>query len=90
MGNQRGFFNLAGFAKVLPRQLSKLLSDYGIKSKTVHFVHSTPKGFETAQFQDAFDRYLTPSQNVPPLRNDSAGTRDDEQSHVSDTEKDLY
>lgn len=43
-----------------PRQLSKMLSAYGIHSKTVRFGSSTPKGFEFAQFQDAFARYLTP------------------------------
>ncbi|MBL0351595.1 MAG: DUF3631 domain-containing protein [Dechloromonas sp.] len=40
------------------RQLSQLLGAYGIHSKTVRFGSSTPKGFEFAQLQDAFTRYL--------------------------------
>ena len=43
------------------RQLSRLLEPYGIHSKTVRFGPHTPKGFEFAQFQDAFARYLTPT-----------------------------
>lgn len=44
-----------------PRQLNKMLGAYDIHSKTVRFGSSTPKGFEFAQFQDAFARYLTPT-----------------------------
>ena len=44
-----------------PRQLSRLLEPYGIHSKTVRDGSSTPKGFEFAQFRDAFARYLTPT-----------------------------
>jgi putative DNA primase/helicase len=43
------------------RQLSRLLEPYGIHSKTVRFGPHTPKGFELSQFEDAFTRYLTPS-----------------------------
>ena len=85
---------------ISPRQLSKLLSGYGIKSKTVRFVHNTPKGFETSQFQDAFDRYLTPLQNVPQLRHDLADLNDgmdldvssttNNPTHQSKTDEDLY
>jgi putative DNA primase/helicase len=54
-----------------PRQLAKQLSGYGIKSKTVRMGHAnTPKGFDAAQFSDAFARYLTP-QKLPQQRNDS-------------------
>lgn len=43
-----------------PRQLSKMLSAYGIKSKTVRMSRfDTPKGYERDQFSDAFSRYLT-------------------------------
>ncbi|MBS1144274.1 MAG: hypothetical protein H6R14_1680 [Proteobacteria bacterium] len=45
-----------------PRQLSKMLSGYGIKSKTVRMgPYDTPKGYEQNQFSDAFARYLTPA-----------------------------
>lgn len=43
-----------------PRQLSKMLGAYGIKSKTVRLSRfDTPKGYERDQFTDAFSRYLT-------------------------------
>lgn len=41
-----------------PRQLAKLLGQYGIQSKTVRDKYSTPKGYELAQFSDVFARYL--------------------------------
>lgn len=42
-----------------PRQLAKQLEPYGIRSKTVRLsATSTPKGYEAAQFDDAFERYL--------------------------------
>ncbi|WP_396189714.1 DUF3631 domain-containing protein [Flavobacterium sp.] len=45
-----------------PRQLSKMLSAYGIKSKTVRLSRfDTPKGYERDQFTDVFSRYLTQS-----------------------------
>lgn len=44
-----------------PRQLNKMLTAYGVHSKTIRFGPSTPKGFEYAQFQDAFARYLPPT-----------------------------
>ena len=43
-----------------PRQLSKQLAAYNIKTKTVRFKNETPKGFERTQFEDAFARYLSP------------------------------
>ena len=53
-----------------PRQLSKQLAVYGIKSKTVRLGHAnTPKGFELAQFEDAFNRYLSGSPDTPQQRN---------------------
>ena len=46
---------------ITPRQLAKQLDAYGIKSKTVRMgPSSTPKGYELAQFDDAFKRYLKP------------------------------
>lgn len=47
-----------------PRQLASLLKEYGIKSKTVRIGYATPKGFEQTQFDDAFSRYLTPSELI--------------------------
>lgn len=50
---------------ISPRQLARQLSVYGISSKTVRLgPFSTPKGFDAAQFRDAFARYLAPP---PPL-----------------------
>ena len=44
-----------------PRQLSKMLSAYDIKSKTVRMGRfETPKGYDRDQFSDAFSRYLMP------------------------------
>jgi Protein of unknown function (DUF3631) len=45
------------------RGLSKLLSPYGIHSKTIRLDDGTAKGFEREQFEDAWSRYLSP---VPP------------------------
>jgi len=52
---------------ITPRQLASLLKEYGIKSKSIRFDHGTPKGFERAQFNDAFSRYLStkPSPEIP-------------------------
>ncbi len=48
-----------------PRQLSKKLNAYGIKPKTVRMgPYQTPKGYELAQFTDAFARYLAPQCNA--------------------------
>lgn len=54
-----------------PRQLSKQLAVYGIKSKTVRLGHAnTPKGYELSQFEDAFERYLAASPDAPQQRNE--------------------
>jgi putative DNA primase/helicase len=55
---------------VSPRQLAKLLEPYGIKSKNLKFKGQTLKGFEVAQFEDAFKRYLEP-EILPQPRNDT-------------------
>jgi hypothetical protein len=48
-----------------PRQLSKMLSAYNIKSKTVRRgPHDTPKGYGSDQFSDAFSRYLPQQRHV--------------------------
>lgn len=50
-----------------PRQLSKMLSAYGIKSKTVRMSRfETPKGYDRDQFSDAFSRYLTQPRHDEP------------------------
>ncbi|MCL4316154.1 MAG: DUF3631 domain-containing protein, partial [Gammaproteobacteria bacterium] len=41
-----------------PRQLGKMLSGYGIKSRTLRTGYDVAKGFEREQFEDAFARYL--------------------------------
>ena len=53
-----------------PRQLSTKLKDYGITSKTIRTnSYETAKGFDADQFNDAFERYLTPSVNLGDLSN---------------------
>jgi len=47
---------------ITPRQLSTMLKEYKITSKTIRIVHSR-KGYERRQFDDAFARYL-PSKSV--------------------------
>lgn len=47
-----------------PRQLGKMLKAYGIASKNVRLGYEQTKGFERAQFADAFSRYLSPSQDL--------------------------
>ena len=60
-----------------PRQLAKLLVAYGIRPKTVRHGTETPKGYERAQFDDAFARYLDP-QKLPQQRNAPAPVSDDD------------
>jgi putative DNA primase/helicase len=69
-----------------PRQLSKLLSGYGIRPKTVRFGGSTPKGYTAAQFEDAFARYLADPEDLPHQRNDSTESNAGEAGCVSDAE----
>lgn len=42
-----------------PHQLSKRLSEFGIKSGSVRIGLKTPKGYRLEQFTEAFDRYLS-------------------------------
>jgi hypothetical protein len=46
------------------RGLALRLKGYGIKSKTVRVSGSTPKGYDSADFADAWKRYLAPSQDI--------------------------
>ena len=58
-----------------PRQLSKMLSAYDIKSKTVRLgPHQTPKGYDRDQFADAFSRYLTQPQHDAQERSEDKGS----------------
>lgn len=51
---------------VTPRQVAKLLKPYGILPKTVRLgPGNTPKGYDLAQFEDAFARYLHSPAEVP-------------------------
>ncbi|MES2983733.1 MAG: DUF3631 domain-containing protein [Pseudomonadota bacterium] len=57
-----------------PRQLAKRLGEYGIHSKTVRIGYDTLKGFDIAQFADAFTRYLSPAiSETAPQVNDING-----------------
>jgi len=67
---------------ISPRQLSKLLSGYGIKSKTVRQKYGTPKGYDAAQFKDAWARYLATPESLSQQRNESVEAMDDEASSV--------
>ncbi|MCY1559309.1 hypothetical protein D9M68_963330 [compost metagenome] len=52
-----------------PRQLSHKLADFGIKSKDIRIGSINKKGFDCADFTDAFGRYLsgdTPSPSATP------------------------
>lgn len=56
---------------ITPRQLARHLAVYGISSKTVRMgPRNTPKGFDAAQFEDAFARYLTPPTKTAHQSND--------------------
>lgn len=62
-----------------PRQLSKMLSAYNIKSKTVRIgPFETPKGYDREQFSDSFSRYLTQD------RHDAQELMQDKGSDVAD------
>jgi len=71
--------------QITPRQISKQLAAYGIKSKTVRMgPHDTPKGYDLEQFKDAFARYLSPSRDMPQPRNDSPEAMPPNESGVAD------
>jgi hypothetical protein len=46
---------------ITDRKIAELLKPYGIESKTIRVEGGTPKGYERAQFEEAFSRYLPPS-----------------------------
>ncbi|MCM1128423.1 MAG: DUF3631 domain-containing protein [Alistipes senegalensis] len=41
-----------------PKQLSRRLAEYGIRSKSIRIDYDRAKGFERSQFDDAFARYI--------------------------------
>jgi putative DNA primase/helicase len=71
---------------ISPKQLAKLLSGYGIKSKTVRLGASTPKGYTASQFADAFARYLPDPEDLAQRRNDSPESNDHMTVRVADAE----
>jgi putative DNA primase/helicase len=53
---------------ITPHGVASLLKPFGIKPKTVRLRDdSTPKGYDLADFEDTFGRYLTPSSPGTPL-----------------------
>lgn len=71
-----------------PRQLARQLAAYGISSKTVRLGHAnTPKGFDTAQFADAFARYLAAPEKLPQHRNVSPESMSGMETGVAGTNR---
>jgi hypothetical protein len=72
---------------ITPRQVARKLGEFGIRSKNVRIEYSQAKGFEREQFDEAFDRYLSPpAETVPPSQvNDGAahGGTDDAAATVA-------
>jgi len=54
-----------------PRQLAKMLSGYGVRSKNIRVGYEQSKGFDREQFDDAFSRYIaaTPGNSGPAVPN---------------------
>jgi len=64
------------------RRLSKLLRPYGIKPKVIRFGEATPRGYERADFADAWRRYLPQQpqheqQDGEPAGQDRCGAPED-------------
>ncbi len=51
------------------RGLAARLRPYGIKPKVIRIGNATPRGYERADFLDAWARYLTPDRNIRNIRN---------------------
>jgi len=49
-----------------PAKLARLLRPFTIVPGSVRIGEKTPKGYESKDFQDAFERYLPPEAPVPP------------------------
>jgi hypothetical protein len=71
---ERGWTTYNRGRPLSPRQLSKKLDGYGVQSKNIRSGASIQKGFDRAQFEDAFARYLTlPGKNaISPLQTPEA------------------
>lgn len=70
--------------QITARQLARQLAPYGIKSKTVRMGQwSTPKGFDAAQFEDAFARFLSPPAEVAQQRNESPESSNGDEGRVA-------
>ena len=54
-----------------PKQLANKLKDYGIQSKLIRNGYDVYRGFELAQFEESFSRYLTPDLSVTTLQPNS-------------------
>jgi len=50
---------------IQPRQLSRKLAEFGIKSKDVRQGYEVKKGYHLEQFADAFERYLCTTEPLP-------------------------
>ena len=70
---------------ISPRQIAKLLAEYGIKSKTIRIGYETAKGFEQSQFDDVFKRYLADPQNLSSQGNNSLEVNNEAGFDVTDT-----
>jgi hypothetical protein len=66
------------------RQVTKQLTPYGIRSKTIRFGYDTDKGFELSQFDDAFARYLFDPSNLQSQSNDCSRGNEDGALDVTD------
>ena len=58
--HERPWVNFRDGKPLTNYQLSSLLREYGIQSKSVRFGDHTPKGFMLSQFEEVFVRYLSP------------------------------
>jgi putative DNA primase/helicase len=54
-----------GGKPIAPRQISKRLSEYDIKLKSIRIGHSIKRGYERSQFEDVFSRYLALPPDIP-------------------------
>ena len=54
--------------------LARLLAPFGIAPATIRTATGTPKGYQLAQFDDAFARYLPDDEFEPPHRHNLDGT----------------
>jgi len=44
--------------KITPRQLAQILKQFNISSKQIRFGEQTKKGYDVADFQECFSKYL--------------------------------